>query len=139
MLLEQVHDAERERVVRADDGEVNFRFLREREQCGQIFRADGDAFDTFRRTGSLPVRCFGLGQAGSLPYFLLRDAGVALPCDVTVMGIRAEESCWFGVSYIGSRAALGTLPDGALAIVQGDFAAFARGHGLPVFGVSNKD
>jgi N-carbamoyl-L-amino-acid hydrolase len=34
--------------------------------------------------------------------------------DVTVMGIRAEESIWFQVSYIGSRSALGTLPDGSL-------------------------
>jgi len=32
------------------------------------------------------------------------------------MGIRAEESIWFQVSYIGSRAALGTLPDGALDV-----------------------
>ena len=31
------------------------------------------------------------------------------------MAIRAEESAWFGVSYIGSRAALGVLPEGALA------------------------
>jgi N-carbamoyl-L-amino-acid hydrolase len=30
------------------------------------------------------------------------------------MGIRAEESAWFGVSYIGSRSALGTLPSNAL-------------------------
>jgi len=34
--------------------------------------------------------------------------------DIRVMGVRAEESCWFGTSYIGSRSALGTLPDGAL-------------------------
>jgi N-carbamoyl-L-amino-acid hydrolase len=34
--------------------------------------------------------------------------------DVTVMGIRAEESVWFEVSYIGSRSALGKLPDGTL-------------------------
>lgn len=34
--------------------------------------------------------------------------------DISVMGVRAEESCWFGVSYIGSRSALGVLPDGAL-------------------------
>jgi N-carbamoyl-L-amino-acid hydrolase len=33
-----------------------------------------------------------------------------------VMGIRAEESIWFQVSYIGSRGALGTLPDGALDV-----------------------
>ncbi len=37
-------------------------------------------------------------------------------CDITVMGIRAEESIWFQVSYIGSRGALGTLPDGALDV-----------------------
>lgn len=30
------------------------------------------------------------------------------------------------------------LPDGALAIVQGDFAAFVRSHGLPVFGVGGE-
>jgi N-carbamoyl-L-amino-acid hydrolase len=30
------------------------------------------------------------------------------------MGIRAEESVWFEVSYIGSRSALGSLPEGAL-------------------------
>ena len=30
------------------------------------------------------------------------------------------------------------LPNGALAIVQGDFAAFARSHGLPVFGAGGE-
>ncbi|MBO1077333.1 Zn-dependent hydrolase [Roseomonas marmotae] len=34
--------------------------------------------------------------------------------DVTVMAIRAEESVWFQVSYIGSRAAFGVLPQGVL-------------------------
>jgi N-carbamoyl-L-amino-acid hydrolase len=34
--------------------------------------------------------------------------------DISVMGVRAEESCWFGVSYIGSRSALGVLPEKAL-------------------------
>jgi N-carbamoyl-L-amino-acid hydrolase len=32
------------------------------------------------------------------------------------MGIRAEESIWFQVSYIGSRGALAMLPDGALDV-----------------------
>src|SRR4029077_2283648 len=41
---------------------------------------------------------------------------VTLDLDLTVMGIRAEESIWFQVSYIGSRGALGTLPDGALDV-----------------------
>jgi beta-ureidopropionase / N-carbamoyl-L-amino-acid hydrolase len=44
----------------------------------------------------------------------LRDAGLTPPRDLTVMGIRAEESAWFGTSYIGSRAALGALDLGNL-------------------------
>ena len=44
----------------------------------------------------------------------LQSMGVQPPADISVMGIRAEESCWFGVSYIGSRSALGTLPGDAL-------------------------
>lgn len=39
----------------------------------------------------------------------LKDQGHVPPRDLTVMGIRAEESAWFGTSYIGSRAALGQL------------------------------
>jgi N-carbamoyl-L-amino-acid hydrolase len=52
--------------------------------------------------------------AGLVAVAALRSAGVTLDRDLTVMGIRAEESIWFQVSYIGSRSALGTLPDGAL-------------------------
>jgi beta-ureidopropionase / N-carbamoyl-L-amino-acid hydrolase len=52
--------------------------------------------------------------AGLVSIASLHRLGVTPACDVTVMGIRAEESIWFQVSYIGSRAALGTLPDGAL-------------------------
>lgn len=44
----------------------------------------------------------------------LADIGARPDRDITVMGVRAEESAWFGVSYIGSRAALGLLPAGAL-------------------------
>ena len=52
--------------------------------------------------------------AGLVAITALRQLGITLPHDITVMGIRAEESIWFQVSYIGSRGALGTLPDGAL-------------------------
>lgn len=54
--------------------------------------------------------------AGLAAIGALRDRGIALDRDLTVMGIRAEESIWFQVSYIGSRGALGTLPDGALDV-----------------------
>jgi len=52
--------------------------------------------------------------AGLTAVAALQAVGVKPARDVTVMAIRAEESVWFPVSYIGSRAALGTLPDGAL-------------------------
>ncbi|HWV82523.1 MAG TPA: hydantoinase/carbamoylase family amidase [Hyphomicrobiaceae bacterium] len=52
--------------------------------------------------------------AGLVAVAALKELGVAPRRDITVMGIRAEESVWFQVSYIGSRSALGTLPPSAL-------------------------
>ena len=81
--------------------------------------------------------------AGLVAVAALLRLGIAPARDVTVMGIRAEESVWFQVSYIGSRAALGTLPEGALDVRRvdtgrtlaahiaecgGDPAALAAGH-----------
>ena len=81
--------------------------------------------------------------AGLAAIAALRQCGVNATRDLTVMGIRAEESIWFQVSYIGSRGALGTLPDGALDVRRidtgrtlaehiaecgGDPAALAAGH-----------
>jgi N-carbamoyl-L-amino-acid hydrolase len=54
--------------------------------------------------------------AGLAAIAALQAGGKRPERDVTVMAIRAEESIWFQVSYIGSRAALGTLPDGALDV-----------------------
>jgi beta-ureidopropionase / N-carbamoyl-L-amino-acid hydrolase len=58
--------------------------------------------------------------AGLATVGALRDLGLTPECDIVVMAIRAEESVWFPVSYIGSRAALGTLPDGALDVRRVD-------------------
>lgn len=52
--------------------------------------------------------------AGLVAIEALRGLGFRPACDLTVMGVRAEESVWFEVSYVGSRAALGVLPAGAL-------------------------
>lgn len=53
------------------------------------------------------------GQAGVAAALALvtamRAAGLTLPMDLIVTVTRAEESVWFPVSYIGSRAALGLL------------------------------
>jgi len=58
--------------------------------------------------------------AGLAAVGALRRMGVTPDCDIVVMGIRAEESVWFQVSYIGSRSSLGTLPDGALEVRRVD-------------------
>ena len=58
--------------------------------------------------------------AGLVAVAALQRLGITPSCDLTVMAIRAEESVWFEVSYIGSRAALGTLPDGALGVRRRD-------------------
>jgi len=47
-------------------------------------------------------------------------AGLAPQRDVTVMGIRAEESAWFPVSYVGSKAAFGLLDAAALQSARAD-------------------
>ncbi|HEY5300190.1 MAG TPA: Zn-dependent hydrolase [Acetobacteraceae bacterium] len=58
--------------------------------------------------------------AGLVAIAALRRLGITPECDLTVMGIRAEESIWFQVSYIGSRGSLGALPDNALAARRTD-------------------
>ncbi|MFL5285780.1 MAG: hydantoinase/carbamoylase family amidase [Rhodopila sp.] len=58
--------------------------------------------------------------AGLASVAALQSLGVTPSCDIIVMGIRAEESVWFQVSYIGSRGSLGTLPDGALDVRRVD-------------------
>jgi len=52
--------------------------------------------------------------AGLVAMRALRSLGIEPACDVTTIAIRAEESVWFEVSYIGSRSAFGVLPDSAL-------------------------
>ena len=48
--------------------------------------------------------------AGLTGLAAIRDLEVVPPCDLTVMGIRGEESVWYGIAYVGSRLAVGTLP-----------------------------
>ena len=63
----------------------------------------------------------GAGVAGALAAVSgLVGANVVPPRPVTVVVLRAEESTWFPVSYIGSRTALGTLPPEALDARRAD-------------------
>ena len=52
--------------------------------------------------------------AGLVVLAAFRDAGVTPRCDVTAMGIRGEESVWYGIAYVGSRLAVGSLPPGEI-------------------------
>ncbi|MFV0491279.1 MAG: Zn-dependent hydrolase [Pseudorhodobacter sp.] len=64
------------------------------------------------------------GQAGVVGALALmaalRDAAVVPPMDIVLIVTRAEESVWFPVSYIGSRAATGRLVAEDLAALRND-------------------
>jgi N-carbamoyl-L-amino-acid hydrolase len=50
----------------------------------------------------------------------LRRAGAVPPCDLAVMAIRAEESAWFDIAYLGSAGAFGLLDPACLSIARSD-------------------
>ena len=50
----------------------------------------------------------------------MRRAGYVPACDLTVMGIRAEESAWFDIAYVGSGGAFGLLDPACLSIARSD-------------------
>jgi beta-ureidopropionase / N-carbamoyl-L-amino-acid hydrolase len=58
--------------------------------------------------------------AGLTAVAAIKRMGLTPARDITVMAVRAEESVWFQVSYIGSRGALGTLPRGAVDVMRVD-------------------
>jgi beta-ureidopropionase / N-carbamoyl-L-amino-acid hydrolase len=58
--------------------------------------------------------------AGLCALASLREAGIVPDCDLSVMGIRAEESTWFDVSYLGSSGAFGLLDPACLSVRRSD-------------------
>jgi beta-ureidopropionase / N-carbamoyl-L-amino-acid hydrolase len=58
--------------------------------------------------------------AGLCAVSALKGAGVKPPCDISVMGIRAEESAWFDIAYLGSGGAFGLLDPACLSIPRSD-------------------
>lgn len=63
-----------------------------------------------------------------------RQAGYQPQRDVTVMAVRAEESAWFPVSYVGSKAAFGLLPAAALQACRADNGISLEQHLLQLGG-----
>jgi beta-ureidopropionase / N-carbamoyl-L-amino-acid hydrolase len=58
--------------------------------------------------------------AGLCAVSALERAGTVAACDITVMGIRAEESAWFDIAYLGSGGAFGLLDPACLSIPRSD-------------------
>lgn len=58
--------------------------------------------------------------AGLSVVSAMRRAAVVPTCDITVMAIRAEESAWFDIAYLGSGGAFGLLDPACLAITRSD-------------------
>ena len=58
--------------------------------------------------------------AGLSVVSALRHGKVVLPCDLAVMAIRAEESAWFDIAYLGSAGAFGLLDPNCLSIARSD-------------------
>jgi N-carbamoyl-L-amino-acid hydrolase len=58
--------------------------------------------------------------AGLSVVSAMRHVGEVPECDLTVMGIRAEESAWFDIAYLGSGGAFGLLDPACLAITRSD-------------------
>ncbi len=47
--------------------------------------------------------------AGLTALAAYRDLGITPHCDIRTVGLRGEESVWYGIAYIGSRLAVGSL------------------------------
>lgn len=58
--------------------------------------------------------------AGLAAVSALAQAAERAPTDITVMGIRAEESAWFDIAYLGSGGAFGLLDPACLNIPRSD-------------------
>ena len=58
--------------------------------------------------------------AGLSVMSALTRAQIVPECDLSVMAIRAEESAWFDVAYLGSSGALGLLDPACLSVPRSD-------------------
>ena len=58
--------------------------------------------------------------AGLCVLSAMRRAKVVPKCDLSVMAIRAEESAWFDIAYLGSGGAFGLLDPACLSIARSD-------------------
>ncbi|OZI38199.1 Zn-dependent hydrolase [Bordetella genomosp. 10] len=92
----------------------------------------GPARMTGSHLDSVPVGGNFDGAAGVIAGLAVlagwRAGGYVPDVDVTVMGIRAEESTWFPYSYLGSKAAFGVVENTVLDLKRSDTGLTLRRH-----------
>ena len=93
-----------------------------------VFEQNDDANDRYILVGShmdsVPQGGNYDGLAGVAAGLLLlcefEESGVQAPVPVRVIGFRGEESAWFGIPYLGSKALLGNITDTELEALHRD-------------------
>ncbi len=79
----------------------------------------GSHFDSVPRGGNYDGAAGAV--AGLAVLAALKEAGVTPACDLRAVGLRGEESVWYGIAYIGSRLAVGSLDTAELdRLTRGD-------------------
>lgn len=86
----------------------------------------GSHLDTVRHGGNFDGAAGVV--AGLAAIAVLREAGITPACDITLAAFRCEEAVWFGLGLIGSRAALGILPEAALSAKRADTGETLAAH-----------
>src|SRR5437763_538469 len=71
-------------------------------------------FDSYKDLGTRAP------SSKDIPLSAMRRAKVVPKCDLSVMAIRAEESAWFDIVYLGSGGAFGLLDPACLSIARSD-------------------
>lgn len=111
--------------VRQDDA-LNLYITLPGSQPGEPVVMTGSHLDSVPRGGNYD------GAAGVVAGMAVlaawKRAGVKPRRDVCVMGIRAEESAWFPVSYVGSKSAFGILDADALQACRADTGKTLASH-----------
>ncbi|SNB65922.1 N-carbamoyl-L-amino-acid hydrolase [Arboricoccus pini] len=101
-------------------------------------REEGPAIFIGSHIDSVPMGGNFDGAAGVLLGLCVLSgyarAGIRPPWNITLMVIRAEESTWFGASYIGSRAAFGLLRSDELDEVKRSSDQIALGAAIEAAG-----
>ena len=86
----------------------------------------GSHLDSVRHGGNFDGAAGVIAGLAAIAAF--RAAGLRAKADITLAAFRCEEAVWFGLGLIGSRAALGILPEAALQAKRADTGETLAAH-----------